>query len=632
MKNRLTGGIDVTVTPGAFSVLQSKHYTPDEASVVIVKDLFSRLRKVGSTGKQPICIDYMPLSIYGTDKRSNTRTLYCTLLASNKNDEMPKVLFRTKPLAKWETDDSKNTEFIINNVLSRHIFNYPALMQLALKLNSVKTLAQFQQLLHSCLVVFDQILQLVSYYRIPDFIAAPGMPKLVELASVNEISDTVLDLMTKFAKFNTALTSSPCTDQEAASLAAQIVAPIQQLLDRIALLQDSVFTLALYIYESESAAIEMIPYLNQQLVRSLSNPTRKDLDNKVAQYVTEITKFVHITALNAISINTASIECLKLFNENTPTDLYGSMMKSEKINSVFADTLAQFVHDDSINPADMKSFYDRHMFIANYELMQLLPLVSNSFTVPASYNLLTTLTEYVPLITKFKEVPNPILDNDEGESLWEKTFARNPNGLLSLAVYQYATASRNQFEVHTSMIHKQVDNDDVGSLVSVLLPCSVMDALADKYCVTPKSEVFKFSAVPKDNILAPSAYLSAIIMSALLCNVARGTGVTQLFTKEDSVRFAQSSFVAGYFSFDTALETKATVPYVASFDNIFGACGTHVPLNASVYTVTLSFYDLLLYKSLIASGKAVKGIEALKKDFNFLKWLNLNINDTLGLI
>lgn len=628
MKKMLANGVEITVAPGTFHMPKQDSYQPDNASISIVTDIYKRLCEVGSAGKQPVCIDFMPLSVYGVDKRSIIKQLYCTLVAPSKSEELPRVHFRVKPLAKLELDSSKNTEFMFSNILSKHIFNHSALTQIITKASTVSSVAQLSTLLNSIIDIFDQISFMSSYYISAGTTNVFGAHKLSELQSIRFLFSSVFNTEASYKKLKSTLATSSCNNDEAAEIASQIILPLYDIQALVEGLSDSVFTLALYVYEAEYASLGMLPYLNQQLVRTLTNPTKQELDTKIAQYCKETLQIVHIHELNAISINTASLNCLKLFEANTPVDLYDAMERSPQIKAVFGDLLQHYSKDGKILVDDMKAMYARHMFIANYELMQLSTHISSAFNAPASYNLLTSLTEYIQLITKFDNVPNPILDEQDSGSIWEQLSTKGTGGLLTTAVYQYSTSSRNQFEIHTSAIHS---DDENCRLVSILIPCSAFDALSDKYCISPKYENFKFSQKPKDNILYTSAYLAALLMGALLCNTAHSANSPCLFTQEDSVRFAQSTFSVGSYSFNTA-DDKSNMPLAVAFDNVFYTCGLSIPLNRGAYSLGLSFYDMLLYKGLLAAGKPIKGIDTVKKDLNFYKWLNLNATDSLGII
>lgn len=621
----LWGDIKLVTTPGNWGVANDGSPSLDNRDIKFLVDLCKRITSVSKNRRVPVCIDYMPISFYDNEaKGSDTRIMYCSVIPAQSQsvDNHFKICFRTKPHA-GTNKNNKTTEYIVDNALMKNLFNYPALMKLVSRVDGLNSLQGVRDALRASNEILAEVARMTHLFRISEF---------SEFCRQEGITSFLLNTLNPVKVKLESAYKAVCNDVAAGNvdrvieIAKGILKHAGDVAAAIKTLTDSTLSLAVYVYVSESDAANAAPYL-------INLSDYSDVAEARMAFIAKNTTVQTIDSINVININTGSLALLKSLENHSLRLLRERVQQDRNAADALNPIIGTYLASSSTGDMDLQAAYNRHMFMANYELLHLTH-INRSVYSNAAQNLVSALPEYVVLACKFPGIPNPIFETKSGVCPWNVLMQQGSNGVLSAALYQYATFTNGQYETFDHMIDLPPDSDEFSDLYAVLVPCSLFDSLtsqasANGLFIEPKHDLFRFGTATKENTILHSAYLSAIVMSAMLCSAANDIGVAQIFTSEDGVRLADSNVVAGYYTFDSTADKTKTLPMNVLADNIFGTCGTHVPLNCGEYVNALSYYDLLLYKALVVSKHTPVGIETIKEGLDFTRWLNLNPREVI---
>lgn len=616
------GGINLVTAPGNWGLDSIGAPCLDSNDINFLKNLCKNISSVSKNRRVPICIDYMPISFYHNEnKGTDVRVMYCAVMpAQSQNiDNRFKICFRARPYA--SVGKTKTNECIIENALMKHLFNYSAMKKLLVAFETIKTLADAKSVIDAELAILDEVVKMAHLFK--EF-------ELTEYGEQYHMQQFLVDIINP-VMYTLNRVKSTITDVSAVTNPDKVINAVKALgrgvntvITRVKDFTDSVISLAAYVYVSESEALAAAPYL-------VDMSSCSSIEDAKLQFAIDNTTVRMIDSINAINICTASLAVYKVLQSHSARLLRERTQVDEKASAVLMPLIGTYLTSSREDDLDLQTIYNRHMFFANYELMQLTQLNRSMYT-NAAQNLISAFTEYVPIACKFAGVPNPLFDTKDGICPWNVIMQRGSEGVLASALYQYSTFTNGQYETFDHMLDLDPDDDEFNELHAVLLPCSVFDSLAsqavsDNLFIEPKKDLFRFGRATKENTLVHSAYLSAVVMSAMLCSSAAAIGNAQIFTSEDGTRLADAKNAVGYYTFDTLPDKSQTIPRNVLADNVFGCCGSHVPLNSGTYSVPLSYYDMLLYKALVVSKRTPVGIETIKKGLDFTRWLNLKPED-----
>lgn len=615
------GNIYVVETPGSWALDASGTLDISSKDRMYLAEICKNLLKIGKNRRAPICIDYMPISFYDNESTgTDVRTMYCAVMPmqSQSMDNRFRICFRSKPFA----GISKSNEHFITNALSKYIFNYAALSKLLLRSENISTLQDAQDILRTANEITANISKMLHLFMCSELSAYCDHDAFTQFnaSTFSEVKDVIRRAY-----------GVVCQDISVGDL-SKIITMVKSIihdtasaLEGIKKFEDSVLTLAVYVYIKESDAIKAAPYLVDLHEFSIEDAGR--------EYAEQRTQIEFIDSINAINIRTASIAILEELRKHSIRLLSDRVAQDTQAAAALQPVIGVYLTSSSGNDIELQVAYDRHMFIANYELLQLHQLNRGMYTNNAQ-NLIGAFSEYVTLVCKFQGVPNPIFDTRDGICPLNVLTQQGSTGVFANALYQYATFTNGQYETFDHMIELSADNDEYSALHAVLVPCSLFDSLAaqassDGLFIEPKTGLFTFGAASKDNMLTHSAYMSAIIMSAMLSSIAASLHNSQVFTVDDGHRLADSKVVAGYYTFDTLADKSRSIPRNVQGVNVFDTCGNSVPLHCGEYVVPLSYYDMLLYKALVVSKRTPIGIDTIKRGLDFTRWLNLNPKEVI---
>lgn len=344
-------------------------------------------------------------------------------------------------------------------------------------------------------------------------------------------------------------------------------------------MQDNLITLAVFVFLTEYDAI--------RVKGSLSLFSNDD--------VSSFTEYYWIDDLHTVSVNTYNLHMLE---------------ELSKIDDSFKDSLTQGTDiwkffntkQSRINQQPSK-MYDLHMIMANYELMYF----KRNAHKNASQDLLYSLTEFVPILTKLTNVPNPILDDEEMLQMFLTEFEqkyRLSTNSNSAIVYQYKVFGSQAMKTSFKLL------DDTNlSLVGVYVPCSVFDRYFSTLKIKPRDIDFlskEYGDIQYSAYLAEAIFLSIYLKNSITNNIMLNEAV-------------------GSLSYSQVKKDNGGYKHIYSL-NIFGNLGIEGELCGKFENTTdnkISLNSLLAYKAYFAAGKNIgnrvdRDFGVFLKDFNSL--------------
>lgn len=558
----------------------------------------------GRSSACAVCIDYMPLSIFSTSQ-NNVRQLYGSIVSDQGTLS---VTFRTRPAYKLT-----NKETPLAGVLSKFIFNYETVKSILSFISANQNNFSEDNLkkLFDETIAFALItLKLEDYYIRKSeysFISQIGNDRQFEKGCMARNSIFL------YCTYIRDICASANRNGKLSNDNIEVIADyLKKIQAGIESLSDSVYDLVIYTSIAES----------QELYALLALCGTKD---DLADCLDNMFSGVHyIKDIGAITLNT-----LHLFILEQLQKIDGSSMceivndpKNDPPHQAVRDMLGIYCTDGG---KELLKLYDRHMFVANYELMHLNR--SSTYAPKNIQGIYNRFTEYVPLMIKFGQVYNPLFDKkSEDKPIYEYLFSTAESlreDLLCLTISSSNDLVLRRYEDYLRDTNKD-DQNNAERLYSIMLPCDYFDSLANKYFILPAfKNVIEDMITDKNMTLPFSAYMSETLVTSWLQNL----GI--IFDRADSVMSSSMAVGKYYFSEEQGQGTSIHVPRVIQMLHEFGT-SVSTPLTEYDHYTDIGYFDILLYKILLAANKKPLGIDIVRSDLDFNSWVATNINSFGG--
>ncbi len=596
-----------TNVPGVYNNLNSPLSYMLEFGKKRISTLYAETVKVfnnyfGRCSACAICVDYMPLSVFSALQNS-TRQLYGSIVSDQGTLS---VTFRTRPAYKLTDKESPLT-----GVLNKFIFNYDTVVSI-LDFISAKqgtfTESEFKELYNASISLAVITLKLRDIYvgKFEKSIASLiSKDRQFEkgFGARNEIFLECINI----ANICSNVSQKKITDISGIQEISVCLKRVQAEIDSLA---DSVYDLAVYATIAETQALyALLPLCGSK--------------DALAAYIENLPSSVRcIKDIGAITLNTLTLFMLETMQT----------LSEESICNIVSNNPAQAIND-MLEPycinsgAELHKLYDRHMFVANYELMHLNK--SSAYAPKNIQGIHNRFTEYVPLMIKFSQVYNPLFDKEieTSKSIFEYLFSNASKSLRDDLLCLTITNNNSvlmSYEDYLSSVESNQVQDEAVRLYGIMLPCDYYDSLANKYFILPAfKNIIEDEISDKSMTLPFSAYMSEILVSSWLQNL----GI--IFERADSIMAGSMIVGRYYFREEQGQGAAVHTPCMMQMLHEFGT-SIVTSLNGGEHFTDIGYFDMLLFKLLLAAGKKPVGIPMIRSDLDFGSWLVSNIKNFGG--
>lgn len=549
-----------------------------------------------------ICVDYIPLSIFSA-LQNNSRQLYGSVVS---DQGVLRVNFRARPVFKL-----MDKEVPLTGVLNKFIFNYDAIRSI---LNFISS-NQDKYTESDIKDLYSTIISLaVTTLKLREFYIGKFDKSIVSQISKDKQFENGFEarneIFREYANIATLYNSVSQKQLSAKDGIEEIKTCLENIQAEIESLNDSVYDLAVYASLTEVQAMHAL--------LALCGST-----DALAAYIDNISSSVHcIKDVGAITLNTLTLSLLKTLQQQTEESIC-DIIKNNSTQAI-SDMLGSYCGNNGV---ELHKLYDRHMFVANYELMHLNK--SSAYAPKNIQGIHSRFSEYVPLMTKFDQVYNPLFDKEleSNEVIFEYLFDNASKSLkedlLCLTISNNDLVLMNYAD-YLSYIENSQNQDSTMRLYEIMIPCDYFDSLANKYFILPAfKNIIEEEIIDKSMTLQFSAYMSETIVTAWLQNLGL------LFDRADSIMSGNKEVGRYYFNEEQGPGTLVHTPCAIQMLHEFGAY-LETSLNGGDHFNNIGFFDVLLYKLLLAAGKKPVGISMIRADLDFGSWLVSSIKNFGG--